>query len=160
MIPPFPCEIYVYLDSFSDLDLTLVCGTCLETIHFFSEISILLHKCFFSRISWFLEFPISVVVSPFSFLIWLIWILPLGHLVILATGSSMLFIISNNQVLVLLIHCLVLFVSILIISALCFTIFFRLFLLIEFAFLFSRPLKCPVKVQVPHKFGYDVSTFS
>jgi hypothetical protein len=92
--------------------------------------------------------------------------------------------ISKNQVLALLILCIVLFVSILFISALCFTFFFCLFLWIEFASLCSRPLKCPVEVLVldlssflvralsainktlntafivSHKFGYDVSIFS
>jgi hypothetical protein len=44
---------------------------------------------------------VSVVISPFSFLSLLIWILPLGPLVSLARCLSILLIISKNQLLVL-----------------------------------------------------------
>ena len=53
----------------------------------------------------------SVVMSPFSFLILLIRILSLCPLVSLAKGLSILLIFSKNQLLVLLILCIVLFVS-------------------------------------------------
>jgi hypothetical protein len=43
MIPLFPCEICVYLNSFPALDLTLVCGICQETILFFQKFQVLLH---------------------------------------------------------------------------------------------------------------------
>jgi hypothetical protein len=59
----------------------------------------------------------SVVMFPFSFLILLIWILPLGPLVSLARGLSILLILSKNQLLVLLILCIVFFVYIGLISA-------------------------------------------
>jgi hypothetical protein len=44
-------------------------------------------------------------MSPFSFLILLIWILSLCSLVSLAKGLSILLIFSKNQILVLLILC-------------------------------------------------------
>ena len=53
----------------------------------------------------------SVVMSPFSFLILLIRMLSLCPLVSLAKGLSILLISSKNQLLVLLILCIVLFVS-------------------------------------------------
>ena len=64
---------------------------------------------------------VSVVMSPFSFLILLTWILPLGPLVSLARGLSILLICSKNQLLALLILCIVFFVSICLISALSLT---------------------------------------
>ena len=63
-------------------------------------------------------YSVSVVMSPFSFLILLIWILPLGPLVSLAMGLSTLLILSKNQLLVLLILCTVMFVSFWLISTL------------------------------------------
>jgi hypothetical protein len=48
-------------------------------------------------------------MSPFSFLILLIWILPVGHLVSLARSLSIL-ILLKNQLLVLLILFIVLFI--------------------------------------------------
>ena len=60
----------------------------------------------------------SVVMSPFSFLILLIRMLSLCPLVSMAKGLSILLIFSKNQLLVLLILCIDLFVSIWLISAL------------------------------------------
>ena len=68
-------------------------------------------------ISWISS--VSVVISPLSFLILLIWILSLCPLVSLAKGLSFLLIFLKNQFLVLLILSMVLFVSIWLISALC-----------------------------------------
>jgi hypothetical protein len=51
-------------------------------------------------------------MASFSFLILFIWILPLGPLVSLARGLSILLVLSKNQLLVLLVLCIVLFVSI------------------------------------------------
>jgi hypothetical protein len=48
-------------------------------------------------------------MSPFSFLTLLIWILPLCPLVSLASGLSILLIFSKNQLLVLVILCIVFF---------------------------------------------------
>jgi hypothetical protein len=48
---------------------------------------------------------VSVVISPFSFLILLIWILYLCPLVGLDKGLSIFLIFSNNQLFVLLILC-------------------------------------------------------
>ena len=91
---------------------------------------------------------ISVVMSPFSFLILLIWILPLGPLFNLSRGLSILLILSKKQLLFLLILCNVLFDSIWLISALSLTISFCLFLLGEFVSLCYRDLRCTVKLLV------------
>ena len=79
-------------------------------------------------------FVLSVVISPFSFLILLIWFLSLFFLMSLANSLSILFIFSNNQLLVLLIFTIVSFVSFSFISALLFTISF---LLLTLGFLIS-----------------------
>ena len=55
---------------------------------------------------------LSVVISPFSFLILLIWFFSLCFLMSLANGLSMLFILSKNQLLALLIFAMVYFVSV------------------------------------------------
>jgi len=60
----------------------------------------------------------SVVISLFSFLILLLWTHVLCPLISLAKGLSILLIFSKNQLLVLLILCIVLFVSTWLISAL------------------------------------------
>ena len=73
----------------------------------------------------------SVVMAPFSFLILLIWILSLCSLVSLAKDSSILLIFSKNQLLGLLILCIVLFVSTWLISALGLIIFCRALLYLD-----------------------------
>jgi hypothetical protein len=83
-------------------------------------------------------------MSPFSFLILLIWILPLGPSVSLARGFSILLILSKNQLLVLKILCIVFFVSIWLISALTLTISCLLLLLGDFESFCSRALRCAV----------------
>jgi hypothetical protein len=65
---------------------------------------------------------VSVVMSPFPFLILLIWILPHVPLVSLFMGFSIFLNLSKNQLLVLLILCIVFFVSIWLIYTLCLTI--------------------------------------
>jgi len=60
---------------------------------------------------------LSVVNSPFSFLILLIWFFSLCFLMSLANGLSILFILSKNQLLALLIYVMVSFVSSAFISA-------------------------------------------
>jgi hypothetical protein len=87
-------------------------------------------------------------MSPFSFLILLIWILPLGPFVGIVTGLSILLILPKNQILVLLILCVVFFVSIWLISALSLTISYLLLLLGELASFCSRALRCAVKMLV------------
>jgi hypothetical protein len=57
----------------------------------------------------FLISSLSVVMTPFSFLILLIWILSLCPLISLAKGLSILLIFSKTQFLVLLIVCIALF---------------------------------------------------
>ena len=123
-------------------------------------------------------------MSPFSFLILLIWILSLCPLVSLAKGLSILLIFSKNQLLVWLILCIVLFVSTWLISALSLIISCCLLLLGEFASFCSRAFRCAVKLLVyapssfllvalramsfplrnafivSHKFGYVVASFS
>ena len=67
---------------------------------------------------------LSVVISPFSFLILLIWFSSLCFLMSLANGLSILFIFSKNQLLALLIFAMVSLVSFAFISALIFKISF------------------------------------
>ena len=69
---------------------------------------------------------LSAVISPFSFLIILIWFFSLCFLMSLANGWSILFILSKNQLLALLIFAIVSFVSFAFISALIFKISFLL----------------------------------
>ena len=69
---------------------------------------------------------LSVVISPFSFLILLIWFFSLFFLMSQANGFSISFIFSKNQLLVLLIFAIVSFVSFSFISALIFIISFLL----------------------------------
>ena len=69
---------------------------------------------------------LSVVISPFSFLILLIWFFSLFFSMSLANGMSILFILSKNQLLALLIFAVVSFVSFPFISALIFKISFLL----------------------------------
>jgi hypothetical protein len=78
---------------------------------------------------------VSLVMSPFSFLILLIRILSLCPLVSLAKGLSILLIFSKSQLLVWLILCIVLFVSTWLISALSLIISCHLLLLGIFALL-------------------------
>ena len=65
---------------------------------------------------------VSVVTSPFSSLILLIWVFSLFFLMSLANGFSILFIFSKNQLLVLLIFAIGSFVSFSFISHLIFMI--------------------------------------
>ena len=65
---------------------------------------------------------LSVVISPFSFLILLIWFFYLCFLMSLANGLSILFIFLKNQLLALLIFAMVSFVSFGFISVLIFMI--------------------------------------
>jgi hypothetical protein len=97
---------------------------------------------------------VPVVTSPFSFLILLIWILSLCPLVSLAKGLSILLIFSKNQLLVLLILCIVLFVSTWLISALSLIIFCYLLLLAVFVSYCSRAFRCAVKLLL-----YALSSF-
>ena len=90
----------------------------------------------------------SVFMSPFSFLILLIKMLSLCPLVSLANGLSILLIFSDNQLLVWLILCIVLFVSTWWISALSLIISCSLLLLGEFASFCSRAFMCVVKLLV------------
>ena len=70
----------------------------------------------------------SIVISPFSFLILLIWFFSLCFLMSLANGLSILFILSKKQLLALLIFAMVSFVSFAFISALILEIYFLLLL--------------------------------
>jgi hypothetical protein len=125
-----------------------------------------------------------IVISTFSFLILLIWILSLCPLVSLAKGLSILLIFSKNQLLVWLILRTDLFVSIWLISALSLIIACCLLLLGVFDSFCSRASICSVKLLmdvlssfflealramsfplstafiVSHKFCYDVSSIS
>ena len=85
---------------------------------------------------------LSVVISPFSFLILLIWFFSLCFLMSLANGLSILFILSKNQLLALLIFAMVSFVSFAFISALIFKIFYLLLTLGFFISSFSSCFRC------------------
>ena len=132
----------------------------------------------------FLNFLSICCMSPFSFLILLIWIRSLWPLVSLCKGLSILLVFTNNQLLVWLILCIFLFVSTWLISALCLIIHCLLLLLGIFASFCSRTFRCAVMLLVyalcsffleafrvmgfpistvfivSHKFGYIVPSFS
>ena len=91
---------------------------------------------------------VSVVTSPFSFLILLIWVLSLFFLVSLANGLSILFIFSKNQLLVLLIFATVFFVSISFLSTLIFMISFLLLTLGFVCSSFSSFFRCKVRLSI------------
>src|SRR5574340_396687 len=91
---------------------------------------------------------LSVVISPFSFLILLILFFSLCFLMSLANGLSILFILSKNQLLVLLIFAMVSFVSFAFISALIFKISFLLLTLGFFISSFSSCFRCRVRLFI------------
>ena len=90
---------------------------------------------------------LSVVISPFSFLILLIWFFSLCLLMSLANGLSFLF-ISKNQLLVLLIIAMVSFVSFAFISALIFEISFLLLTQGFSISSFSSCFRCRVRLFI------------
>ena len=89
---------------------------------------------------------LSVEISSFSFLILLIWFFSLCFLMSLANGLSILFILSKNQLLALLIFAMVSFVSFAFISALIFKIYFLLLTLGFFISSFSSCFRCRVRL--------------
>ena len=91
---------------------------------------------------------LSVVISPFSFLILLIWFFSLCFLMSLANGLSILFILSKNQLLALLIFAMVSFVSFAFISALIFKVYFLLLTLGFFISSFSSCFRCRVRLFI------------
>ena len=91
---------------------------------------------------------LSVVISPFSFLILLIWFFSLCFLMSLANGLLILFIFSKNQLLALLIFAMVSFVSFAFISALIFQIYFLLLTLGFFISSFSSCFRCRVRLFI------------
>ena len=91
---------------------------------------------------------LSVVISPFSFLILLIWFFSLCFLMSLANGLSILCILSKNQLLALLIFAMVSFVSFAFISALIFKIYFLLLTLGFFISSFSSCFRCRVRLLI------------
>ena len=91
---------------------------------------------------------LSVVISPFSFLILLIWFFSLCFLMSLANGLSILFILSKNQLLALLIFAMVSFVSFAFISALIFKIYFLLLTLGFFLSSFSNCFRYRVRLFI------------
>ena len=90
----------------------------------------------------------SVVTSPFSFLILLVWFFPLLFLMSLANGWSTLFIFSKSQILDLLIFAIVSFVSFPFIYALIFTLSFLLLTLGFFISSFSSCFRCRVRTVI------------
>ena len=91
---------------------------------------------------------LSVVISPFSFLILLIWFFSLCFLMSLPNGLSTLFILSKIQLLALLIFAMVSFVSFAFISALIFKIYFLLLTLGVFISSFSSCFRCRVRLFI------------
>ena len=91
---------------------------------------------------------LSVLISPFSFLILLIWFFSLCFLMSLANGMSILFIFSKNQLLALLIFAMVSFVSFAFTSALIFKIYFLLLTLGFFISSFSGCFRCRVRLFI------------
>ena len=89
---------------------------------------------------------VTVVISPFSFLILLIWALSLFFLMTLAKYLSILFIFSKNQLLVLLISAIVFFVSISFIFVLIVMISFLLLTLGFPCSSFSTCFRCKVRL--------------
>ena len=88
---------------------------------------------------------LSVVISPLSFLIFLIWFFSLCFVMSLANGLSILFIFSKNQPLALLIFAMVSFAFI---SALIFKIYFLLLTLGFFISSFSSCFRCRVRLLI------------
>ena len=79
-----------------------------KNLSFSSWLSILLaYSCLYYSLMMLCVSVLSIVTSPFSFLILLIWILPLFFLMSLAKGLSILFIFSWNQLLVFLIFTII-----------------------------------------------------
>ena len=91
---------------------------------------------------------LSVVTSPFSFLILLIWFFSLFFLMSLANGFSILFIVSKNQLLALLILAMVSYVSFAFISALSFIIPYLLLILGCFISSFSSCFRYRVRLFI------------
>ena len=91
---------------------------------------------------------LSVVISPFSFLILLIWFFSLYFLMSLASGLSILLILSKNHLLALLIFAMVSFVSFAFISALIFKISFLQLTLGFFISFFSSCFSCRVRLFI------------
>ena len=89
---------------------------------------------------------LSVVISPFSFLILLIWFFSLCFLMSLANGLSILFIPSKNQLLALLIFAMVSFVSFAFIYSLIIKISFLLLTLGFFISSFPSCFRCRVRL--------------
>ena len=89
---------------------------------------------------------LSVVISPFSFLILLIWFFSLCFLMSLANGLSILFILSKNELLALLIFAMVSFVSFAFIFALIFKISSLLLTLGFLISSFSSCFRCRVRL--------------
>ena len=91
---------------------------------------------------------LSVVISPFSFLILLIWFFSLYFLMSLANGLSIFFILSKNQLLAVLLFAMVSFVSFAFISALIFKISSLLLTLGFFISSFSSVSRCRVRLFI------------
>ena len=91
---------------------------------------------------------LSVVISPFSFLILFLWFFSLFFLMSLANGLSILFIFSKIQLLALLIFSVVSFVSFSFIYTLIFMIFFLLLTLGFFISSFSSCFRCTVRLFI------------
>ena len=124
----------------------------LEFVHFFQFVRFIGRVACSSLLRCFVF--LWSVVTPFSFLILLIWVHSFFFLMSLAKGLSILFMFSKNQLLVLLIFPIVFFVSISFISAVIFTISFLLLILGFVYSSFSSSFRCKVSL-----FIWDFSCF-
>ena len=91
---------------------------------------------------------LSLMISPFSFLILLIWLFSLFFLMNQANDLSTLFIFSNNHLSALLVFAMVSFVSFLFISALILIISFLLLTLGCFIFSFTSCFRYRVRLFI------------
>ena len=142
-----PCLWLVCLD-FLFLPGSVLEGHSSKNLSISSKLPLFWHIVAHSSLLWSFVFVLSVVISPFSFLISLIWFFTLFFLMSLANGLSILFIFSKNQLLILLISAIVSFVCLSFLSALNFQIYFLLLTLGFFISSFSSCFRCKVRLLI------------
>lgn len=150
-----PLELQDYLDSLSDLCLTLASGNCLENHAFSLDFPVSLSIGFLGTIIIFLNSlsfcsDVSLFFSDFINTI----SVPLVSL------AKCYWFFSQKQLLVLLICFIVLFASNQFISALCLAIFCHLFLFGVFSSFCSTTFKCAVNLLLEDLFNFFVKAIS
>ena len=97
---PFQC-LWLFCSCFLFLPGSVLEGfTFLRICQFLPSCPFYWHMVADSSLLWSFVFVLSVVISPFSFLILLIWFFSICFLISLANGLSVLFTFSKNQLLV------------------------------------------------------------